>query len=553
MEVSKLMEQKITGKQVAKGIMILTIATFLSKLIGVLYRIPIVNILGDTGSSIYGLAYQVYVLIITISCLGIPNAVAKLVAECVSLKAYKDAKRIFKITLIYTGCISIILALLLWFGAEKIAFILKRGENIVLPLKALAPTVIVVSLMAVIRGYFQGLNNMMPTALSQTIEQLFNAIFSVVLASLFIPYGITVAAMGSTLGTGIGAVAGMISILIIYKRTYKQYEFMNEESTYSIYPTTGHIMKQLFITILPVVITSALFALMTLIDNTMLYYYLPETIEKLRAMGKIDYIPVTNGALMDTDTILSSLSGQFLSKYTQFINIPVGIILVMVTSSIPVIAAEFARGEYKGLEHKMNRLLKIGMLIALPSTVGLTIFGEPIMKFVYALAPDGGSLFTVGSMAIVFMTLAQLTTGMLQAIGKQYRVTLYVAGALIIKVILNSILLPNLSVHVYAIPISTIVCYMIYAFCNICTLKRILKVKFRWKEVIFKPLMCSLLMGGMSYFLYKGILFATNNITIAIVPTVLFAILIYGVVGFIFKIITVDDIKYIPIINKWIK
>lgn len=547
------MEQKITGKQVAKGIMILAIATFLSKLIGVLYRIPIVNILGDAGNSIYGLAYQVYVLIITISCLGIPNAVAKLVAECISLKAYRDANRIFKITLIYIGGLSVILALLLWFGADKIAFILKRGDNIVLPLRALAPTVIVVSLMAVIRGYFQGLNNMIPTALSQTVEQLFNGIFSVVLASLFIPYGITVAAMGSTLGTGIGAVAGMVTILIVYKRTYKKYEFINEESTCSIYPTTGHIIKQLLVTILPVVVTAALFALMTLIDNTMLYHYLPDVIEKLRAMGKIDYIPVTNSALMDTDTIISSLSGQFLSKYTQFINIPVGIILVMVTSSIPVIASEFARGEYKVLEHKMNRLLKIGMLIALPSTVGLTLFGEPIMKFIYASAPDGGSLFRVGSMAIVFMTLAQLTTGMLQAMGKQYRVTLYVAGALIIKVILNTLLLPNLSVHVYAIPISTIVCYMIYAFCNIYTLKKSIKINFNWNEVILKPLVCSVLMGGMSFFLYKGILSITNNTTIAIIPTILFAIMIYSILGFIGKIITVDDIKYVPIINRWIK
>ncbi|MEF9959751.1 MAG: polysaccharide biosynthesis protein [Niameybacter sp.] len=547
------MEQKITGKQVAKGIMILTIATFISKLVGVVYRIPIVNILGDAGNAIYGLAYQVYVLIITVSCLGIPNAVSKLIAECMSLKAYQDVKRIFRITFIYTGIISIVLAFGLWFGAEEIAHILKGGEDIVLPLKALAPTVVVVSLMAVIRGYFQGLNDMMPTAISQVIEQLFNAVFSVLLAAMFIPCGIGVAAMGSTLGTGIGALAGMVTIVVIYQCTYKKYNLEQVEEHYYIYPSNRSIIKQLLITILPLVITAALFALITLIDNTMLFYYLPSTVDKLRSMGQLSVIPVTDAISMDTQTIVTSLSGQFLSKYTQFINIPVGIILVIVTSSIPAIAGDYARRDYKGLEHKMNRLLKMGMLIAMPATVGLTLFGEPIMKLVYASAPDGGSLFTVGAIAIVFMTLAQLTAGMLQAIGKQHRVTLYVAIALLVKIVLNGLLLGNPNIHIYGITISTTICYMIYTLFNMRALKKILQIKVNWKAVIIKPLICSVVMGIMSFYLYKVLLFIMSSLTYAILLVIAFAIVTYACMTFFTHTITIEDINYIPFLNKWNK
>lgn len=548
------MEEKITGKQVAKGILILSIATVISKIIGVLYRIPIVNILGDVGNAIYGLAYQVYILIITISCLGIPNAVARLIAECISLKAYNDAKKIFKITFIYTAGISVILALSLWFGADKIAHLLKGGEDIVLPLKALAPTVVIVSLMAVMRGYFQGMGNMMPTAISQTVEQLFNAIFSVVLASLFLPYGVKVAAMGSTLGTGIGAIAGTITIAVIYKMTASQYNKIEDIGvTKSIYPTNRHIIKQLLITVIPIVMTAALFALMTLIDNTMLFHYLPGTVEYLRGAGEISRIPVTNAALMDTQTIVTSLSGQFLSKYTQFINIPVGIIVVIVTSTIPAIAGDYARKDQQGLTHKINRILKMGMLIAMPATVGLTLFGEPIMQLIYASAPDGGSLFTVGSIAIIFMTISQLTTGVLQAIGKQYYVTIYVMIALVVKVILNIALLSNPAIHIYGITISTTICYMIYTILNLIAIKRILKVKIEWKQVITKPMITSIGMGVMSFFLYKGFIIVTHSVirsTLIIVPV---AVLIYGIGCILTKTITLDDIQYIPLANKYIK
>lgn len=548
------MEEKITGKQVAKGILILSIATFISKIIGVLYRIPIVNILGDVGNAIYGLAYQVYILIITISCLGIPNAVARLIAECMSLKAYKDAKKIFKITFIYTAAISIALGLGLWFGADKIAHLLKGGEDIVLSLKALAPTVVIVSLMAVMRGYFQGMGDMMPTAVSQIVEQFFNAIFSVVLASLFLPYGVKVAAMGSTLGTGIGAIAGIIAIVVIYKITSSQYSKIEELSTVkSIYPTNRHIIRQLLITVIPIVLTAALFALMTLIDNTMLFHYLPDTVEYLRNMGQLSSIPVTDAVMMDTQTIVTSLSGQFLSKYTQFINIPVGIIVVIVTSSIPAIAGDYARKDQKGLTHKINRILKMGMLIAIPSTVGLTLFGEPIMKLIYASAPDGGSLFTVGSIAIIFMTVSQLTTGVLQAIGKQYYVTIYVVIALGIKIILNAVLLSNPTIHIYGITISTTICYMIYTLLNLLAIKKVLKVKMDWNQVITKPLIASIVMGVMSFFLYKWVLMATHSemkSTLVVIPV---AVVIYGIGCLLNGAVPIEDIQYIPIANKYIQ
>lgn len=192
-------------KTILKGAAILAVASFISKIIGMLYKIPITNLIGDQGNALYASAYNIYILIITLTAIGMPTAISKLVSERRAVGANLEAHRVYKIALTYSSVTSIILATMLWLGAEFIAELMKN-KDLTMPLRALSPTCVIVTIMAVTRGYLQGIQDMAPTAISQIIEQIFNAIFSILLAFIFIKYGVIAAATGSTMGTGLGAV-----------------------------------------------------------------------------------------------------------------------------------------------------------------------------------------------------------------------------------------------------------------------------------------------------------------------------------------------------------
>ncbi|MGL4735932.1 MAG: putative polysaccharide biosynthesis protein [Cellulosilyticaceae bacterium] len=587
------MKRKVTKQSVMKGAMILAIASVLSKIIGMLYTIPLTQTLGDEGNAIYGDAFNVYIILITISAVGVPSAISKLVSERVAVGAYKDANRVFKIAMAYTGILGVVLSLVLWFGAEQISLLMTDSTLRTMPLKALAPTVVVVSLMAVIRGYFQGMNTMTPTAISQVIEQIFNAAFSIILANMLIKNGIQAAATGSTLGTGIGAVAGFLVLFFVYYRMQPGIKRKIRRSAEYEYQSSRQILKIILVTVIPIVVSTCIFSIMTTIDTTMLYYWLPDSLNKLQQKDMLDILTVTNldpyytsemgytmiqGSLdtvkmhmwqpdvvailknqdpihlaglteihlLKTESLTNAIVGQFTGKYLKLINVPVALILTMSMAATPAIAAAMARGEVKDARRKIKMILRVGMLIGAPAAVGLTVFGIPIVKLLYRDVSDGGELLVLGSAVIIFITIAQLTTGALQGMGKQHIPTINAAIACGIKVILNIFLLKIPSLHIYGVVISTTICYIIFAWLNIRYLKQTIHIKFNWRILLVKPVICSAVMGGVSYAGYKllSMLFGSQNLALLLIIPI--AVGVYGLVGLATGTITKSAIAYFP-------
>ncbi|MGL4799610.1 MAG: oligosaccharide flippase family protein, partial [Cellulosilyticaceae bacterium] len=207
--------KKNQGQNIVKGAMILSMSIMITKIIGILYRLPVTNALGDVGNGIYSVAYQVYIIIITLTSIGLPSAISKLVSERRAVGDYKAAHGVYKIAMVYSVGLSLVLSIVLWFGAGGASLFFQMPEA-KSAIRALVPAVVIVTIMAVMKGYFQGMQSMAPTAIAQIIEQLVHAIVSIVLAYVLLQFGLEAAVVGSTLGVAVGGLVGVGFLALVY-------------------------------------------------------------------------------------------------------------------------------------------------------------------------------------------------------------------------------------------------------------------------------------------------------------------------------------------------
>lgn len=530
-----------------KGAMILSIGVLVSRVIGLLYRIPIRNILGDDGQSLYGVAYGIYIVILTLTAMAMPGALSKLIAERRAAGAYKEAQRVFRLALMYAMGFALCLGLMLWFGADFIDTTFFKSQSVALPIRALAPTVIIATVLGVLRGYFQGRGNMTPTALSQVIEQIFNVIFSVVLASYFMRVtdkNLVWGATGSALGTGIGAIAGFCVLIFLFLKNRKEAkEEMSESREYDP-QSNGQILRQILSMMIPVIITSAIFSVVTFIDQSMISNLLPKSIETLRNAKQLMYVPVTDAAIYSTDSIVSQLSGQLSFQYSTFMNIPVSLILQLGLASVPAIAASMALGQVKDVRKKTRMILKVGMLVAAPSAIGLMLYAKPILML---LSIDSGSeVLSSGAIAIFAIAIAQLSAGILQGMSRQKLTSINALIACTVKIALNFAFLAFPRLNVYGFIHSTTICYVIYAALNMYFLKKHLKMKISWKKMLIKPAFCAVVMGIVTLPIYKVLLLMGLSMQLAIIIVMPLAAIIYFIIGLGTHTIAKNDLMAMP-------
>ena len=214
----------MSTSKILKGTTILGIAGIMVKLLGAVFRIPLTALIGTEGMAYYGYAYPLYSLFLVIATAGIPVAISRMVSERAAVNDYVGVQRVFSVSRWLLLAIGVFAFAICFFGAELIAEYVSKDMGAVLPIKAIAPALIFVPLMSAYRGYFQGRQNMNPTAISQFVEQIFRVAVGLVLASVFVKYGLEVAAAGATFGASVGAVAGLGIIMAIYGLNKKAME-----------------------------------------------------------------------------------------------------------------------------------------------------------------------------------------------------------------------------------------------------------------------------------------------------------------------------------------
>lgn len=519
---------------------ILAAASLLVRFLGFVYRLPLTNMIGDEGNAIYAGGYYIYTFLLILSSAGLPAAISKLVSERIALKQYRNAHRVFQSALIISTTLGTFFAILMGVGAQKLADMIGIPDSY-FSLLTLCPTLVIVAIMSVFRGYFQGMHTMVPTAISQIIEQVFNAFFSVYLAWVFlsvnVPAGmeknIPLASAGGTMGTGVGALAGLIVVGFSYCLIRKYLLWRVNRCKQPYEETKSHLVVKVLQTAWPIIAGTAVFSITNLIDMSMVVNILQET----------------GFSAAEANALYGQLSGKFVTLTT----LPVTISTAIATAALPSIAASVKLREKKLVRRKMALTYRVSMIISVPAAVGISALGPQILEMLFPSASDGGMLLTVGGISIIFLALCQTSTGILQGIGY---IRVPVVGAVlgaITKVILNALLIRIPSINVLGAVLSTTGCYLVAGVFDVLMLSRLTGTRFDFMGSFLKPVIGSVVMAAGTIASYQMFFALIGSNTAATLLAICMAVMIYGLVMLLIRGIVEEDLQTIPGGGKMIR
>lgn len=512
---------------------ILAVASIITRIIGVVYRIPLTNLIGDEGMGYYNYAFTIYNIALILSSYSLPLAVSKLVAARDAKKQYKNSYRVFLYSLAFAIVVGTAFSLIIFFGADFMASTFFTQPAVAIPLRILAPTILVFAIMGVLRGFFQGKKTMLPTSFSQIIEQIVNGIVSVIAAYFLMQdhsasedmaaYG----AAGGTLGTLIGAIASLLFLAFIFalykpivdKQLRKDQGFFKE--------SVPELVTALGITILPVILSQTVYQISSLLDGSVFSYVLA---------GK---------GVVKTER--SALWGIYSTKYNLLVNVPIAIASSMAVAIIPSIVASREDGLNLVVKEKIHDAIKFNMLIAIPSAFGMGVLASPILKMLFhddSLLP--ARMLATGSIAIVFYTLSTMTNAVLQGVNKMRLPVIHSVIALGIHIVLLYILLQVFDMGAYALVVSNVVFAVIVSVLNWISVGRILNYKQEIKKTFLMPTACSAFMAGVAYLVYWLLNNTIKRNSISTVVAILVAVIVYAVLLLLTKAVTETELVKMP-------
>jgi len=464
---------------------ILGLASLFVRLIGFAYRIPLTHRLGDAGMGFYNIAYYVYAFVIVITSGALPASVSRLVSERLAKKQYRNAHELFKTAMFYGIFIGVFVGIVMWFGADWFAMLFNSPES-AYGIRALAPAVFIVAMLAVFRGYFQGMKTTMPTAVSQVVEQIFNVVFTVWLAFLFFDAArLQYSVAGGAAGTGIGALAAVGVIGFVYFLVSdKLKERVNSDMGHGLFESRGSQLKIILRCSLPIIVGMGVYSAATLIDFAM-------ASDRLEASG------------VWTDDEINIFIGQFSNKFILLTTLPVSLSVALSAAVLPDITTSQVEMDINAIRAKTNMALRVSMIMSLPAAVGLSVLADPILHLLFPAFPDGGWLLTFGGVSIIFLAMVQIFTGVLQGIG---RVGIPLIGAIfgtLAKIPVNYFLVVIPEINILGVVISTIVCYVVASIINLYFLWKFTGIMPDFRGALLKPLIASGAMGLVAFLSYN--------------------------------------------------
>jgi len=526
--VKVLSDKQNESRSFMYGAIILLIANALVKIIGAIFKIPLTYILGEEGMGYFSTSYQMYTWMFILATAGIPVAISKMVSESNARGDKYEINRIFSVSMKLLAIIGVVGFSFLFFGAEFCAGTLLNNPGAASGIRAIAPAMLFVSLMSAYRGYFQGHQNMIPTAFSEVSEALGKLVIGFTAAYLLLPNGIELASAGAVAGVSCGGLAGFVVLALMYSKHKKQITDVPHKLTGSL--SDGQLFKKLVAIAIPITIGASVFSLTSLIDTAMIMH-------RLQAGG----FP---------QDVANRLWGSYSGYAFPLFNLPPTLINAITVSIVPAIAAAFASGDKKLCAHTSCKSMKITVLFALPCSVGMSLLARPILSLVYDNT-NATSTLSILACAIVFVSLVLVTNAILQATGKaMIPVRNMIIGG-IVKVIINYFLVANPNININGAPVGTSVCYMVILVLNIVDMKRTLGLKFPVGELVFKPVVAACAMAAALIFVtpfFEGM----GRIVEAAAPIAVGAV-VYLLVIVLIKGINEEDIALLPKADKLTK
>ncbi len=520
---------------------ILAIASFVVRIIGLIYRIPLTNIIGDEGMGYYSYAYEPYSVMLMLSYHGIPAAVSKLVATNRSLGKFKNLKKIFWIALSITITIGCITGSILLFGAGYISTNITGQPMSRWAMMVLGPTLLVLSIMGVLRGFFQGMGTTMPTAISQVFEQIVNAVVSVVAAFYLFDYGAKYDAIvgtesyaegygaaGGTMGTFLGAVVALLFLIFIFSLFSTRLNAMARKDRGRSTETAGMIAKMIAVTAVPLIFNSILFNCNTTIDMVLF--------NKLMS-AKEGY----------TEDGIASLWGMFTGKYKTMVMVPISIATALGVAIIPNFAEEAARGNVRTIRNKLHKAVRFGMIIAIPAAVGLSVLAEPVITMLFSGDNEiAVTLLRYGTIAVVIYSISTITNSALQGLDRERFTVISALFALIIHVIVLAICVGVLDMGIYGVLVAYVCFALVISLMNNFALSRVIGYRQEYVRSMLLPAVAAAVMGFAVHVAYKLIMNASEQKILSCLIAIAIGVIIYLVVLLLLRVIDENDVRSFP-------
>lgn len=539
----------MANSKILKGTAILGIAGIFVKILGAVFRIPLTALIGTEGMAYYGYAYPLYSLFLVIATAGIPVAISRMVSEKIAYNDFSGAQRVFRVSRWLLLAIGVFAFAVCFFGAELIAKYVSKDMGAVLPIKAIAPALIFVPVMSAYRGYFQGRQNMNPTAISQFIEQIFRVAVGLILASVMVAQGLEMAAAGATFGATVGSIAGLLIIMLIYALNKKAINYHLRQSR-QIHgerrkkEKTMAIVKQILIIAIPITIGASILPLVNFADSA-----------------------IVTRRLLDggfTDVEARELWGQLSGYCNTMVGLPQVLTQAVAVAMVPAIAAAYKLRNRAEIDENINLGMRISMIIGMPCAAGMIALAEPILLLLFsseaASAISAAPTLMVMCLGVPLMALLQTTNGILQGVNRQVLPMKNLAIGAVAKIILTYVLVAISSLNIKGAAIGSVFVYGIALILNLRDMKRYTKVKVDFMLTYIKPTAASVIMGVCAFASYKILFGALGSNSLATLGAVVVGVIVYAVLILATKAITKEEIgrlpkggKLVKILDKFIK
>lgn len=524
---------------------VLAVAGLLARVIGLVRRIPLTGIIGDVGNGFYAAAYEVYAIILLLSSYSLPLAVSKLVSARISRGQYKNAQKILKGAFIFALISGGLACIFVFIFADWLAGSLMMEPRSATALRVLAPALLVVALMGVLRGYFQGTGNMTPTAISQIVEQIVLVVVSLVGASILFgigekngnlmmneSYGAAMGAAGATLGCVAGGLAGLLFLVVLYIFNRRKYLRLAQNDITRKSESYISVMRIILLTILPVLLSSVIYNVSNVIDQSIYNHYMV-------GIGEID---------------LKTFNwGVYSGKYRVLINLPIALANAMCSAIVPSLTASISNSDYVSARQKMATAIKVTMIVSIPSAIGLAVLGKPIVDMLFSGEVDlAAKMLLFGSLSVVFYALSTLGNGILQGINKLHIPVINSVISLGVHIGLLYLMLVVFKWGIFSVIIANLIFSIMMCVLNHLAIRHFIGYKQELIRTFVIPGISSIIMGGAIFGIYHLFILFTP-LPVACLIAIIAAVIIYGVLLIVLKGLKKSDYYSIPFGSKLYK
>ncbi len=548
MKIDKQKKTKVqkTANLFVTGVVALTVANLIIKIIGVMLKVPLAGIIGNNGMGFYNGAYDVYVWLYMVSTAGLPVAIAMLVSESRAKGNLREPQKIFGVTIKLLAAVGLVGTCAVLFGSGLIADKIYKMPGLEWSLCAIAPTLFFICISCAIRGYFQGYQIMMPSAISEVMEALGKLIFGIAFAwmamnvmpeDLVVLKGgngkFAVAAAMTILGLTLGVALAMLYLIVkkarFNSKPYDQ-EFLQPDSYNMPMRTNKQILKALVVIAIPITISSSVMSFTSLLDGVII----SNTMQS-----------AWNKSASDVTEII----GIFKTQVVTLFNLPPALIYPISGSIVPYLSGMIVSGNKEKIHNLMNSSIRVAAIIALPCAFGMSALSQPIIRLFFnsTYAPevcDSAPLLSIQALAVFFVGMLAMTTSILQAhkLERKPIISMLAGGA--VKILSSWILIGKIGI--YGAPIGTLLCYITIVVFNFYFVAKYVKFIPKFSQVFLKPIISAVLCALAAMGSYYGLVYLGMSWSISVLAAICVAAVVYLVLLLLTRAFKKEDFEIIP-------